>query len=59
MKLLKYIPVMEPTYYGQETENTRQRSNSNAGGSPDEQNPQFGMQAQLGKMVCFFKINLI
>ncbi|KAF1763702.1 hypothetical protein GCK72_003647 [Caenorhabditis remanei] len=42
---------MEPTYYGHETENTRQRSNSNAGGVGDEQNPQFGMQAQLGKMM--------
>lgn len=42
---------MEPSYYGQETENTRQRSNSNAGGLSDDQNGQFGVQAQLGKMM--------
>lgn len=42
---------MEPSYYGQEHENTRQRSNSNAGGPSDDPNGQFGMQAQLGKMM--------
>lgn len=42
---------MEPTFYGQDTENTRQRSNSTAGGPENGQNDQFGMQSQLGKMV--------
>ncbi|UMM15564.1 hypothetical protein L5515_012958 [Caenorhabditis briggsae] len=42
---------MEPSYYNQDEKTPRQRSNSNAGGLGDNQNGQFGMQAQLGKMM--------